>query len=82
MDWDQIVRENASGMLRLAVRIVASSADAEELVQDAFLKAYQYQQSTEVVNWGGLLHRFVVNCGARPPAEKENHGVIAWNRLG
>ena len=62
MDWDQIVRENASGMLRLAVRIVASSADAEELVQDAFLKAYQYQQSTEVVNWGGLLHRFVVNC--------------------
>jgi len=62
MDWDQIVRENARGMLRLAMRIVASSADAEELVQDAFLKAYQYQRRARVDNWGGLLHRFVVNA--------------------
>jgi len=61
MDWDQIVRENTREMLRLAMRIVGSSADAEELIQDAFLKAYQYQQREEVRNWGGLLHRFVVN---------------------
>ena len=61
MDWNQIVRENAKGMLRLAMRIVGSAADAEELVQEAFLKAYQYQQRDEVRNWGGLLHRFVVN---------------------
>ena len=44
MDWNQIVRENAKEMLRLAMRIVGSAADAEELVQEAFLKAYQYQQ--------------------------------------
>jgi RNA polymerase sigma-70 factor (ECF subfamily) len=62
MNWDQIVREHAREMLRLALRIVGSSADAEELVQDAFLKAYQYQQREEVRNWGGLLHRFVVNA--------------------
>ena len=43
------------------MRIVGSAADAEELVQDAFLKAYQYQQREKVDNWGGLLHRFVVN---------------------
>jgi RNA polymerase sigma-70 factor (ECF subfamily) len=61
MDWNQIVRENAKGMLRLAMRIAGSTADAEELVQEAFLKAYQYQQRDEVRNWGGLLHRFVVN---------------------
>jgi RNA polymerase sigma-70 factor, ECF subfamily len=61
MDWDQIVRENAREMLRLAMRIVGSSADAEELVQEAFLKAYQYRQREEVRNWGGLLHRFVFN---------------------
>jgi RNA polymerase sigma-70 factor, ECF subfamily len=61
MDWEQIVRENAREMLRLAMRIVGSSADAEELVQDAFLKAYQYQQREDVHHWGGLLHRFVVN---------------------
>ena len=29
MDWEQIVRENAREMLRLALRIVASAADAE-----------------------------------------------------
>ncbi len=61
MDWDQIVREHARDMLRLAMRIVGSSADAEELVQEAFLNAYEYQQREEVRNWGGLLHRFVFN---------------------
>lgn len=61
MDWDQIVRDNARPMLRLAMRIVGSSADAEQLVQDAFLRAYEYQEREEVRNWGGLLHRFVVN---------------------
>ena len=61
MDWEQIVRENAKAMLRLAIRIVSSSDDAEELVQEAFLKAYQYQQREHVNNWGGLLRRFVVN---------------------
>jgi RNA polymerase sigma-70 factor, ECF subfamily len=60
-DWERIVRENANGMLRLAMRIVGSSADAEELVQDAFLRAYRYRQREQVHNWGGLLHRFVVN---------------------
>jgi RNA polymerase sigma-70 factor, ECF subfamily len=60
-DWEQIVRENARMMLRLAMRIVGSSADAEELVQDAFLRAYQYRQREDIQNWGGLLHRFVVN---------------------
>jgi RNA polymerase sigma-70 factor (ECF subfamily) len=61
MDWDQIVREHARDMLLLALRIVGSSADAEELVQEAFLKAYRYEQREEVRNWGGLLHRFVFN---------------------
>jgi len=38
MDWNQIVRENTKEMLRLAKRIVGSEAEAEELVQEAFLK--------------------------------------------
>jgi RNA polymerase sigma-70 factor (ECF subfamily) len=62
MDWEPIVRENAREMLRLAMRIVGSAADAEELVQEAFMKAYQYGQREKVNNWGGLLHRFVVNA--------------------
>jgi len=61
MDWERIVRENGRGMLRLAIRIVGSSDSAEEVVQDAFLNAYQYEQRNKVRNWGGLLHRFVVN---------------------
>jgi RNA polymerase sigma-70 factor, ECF subfamily len=61
MDWERIVRENAREMLCLAMRVVGNSADAEELVQEAFLKAYRYQQRSNVENWGGLLHRLVVN---------------------
>jgi RNA polymerase sigma-70 factor (ECF subfamily) len=62
VNWEQIVRENARPMLRLALRVVGSSAEAEELVQDAFLKAYRYQQRETVSSWGGLLHRFVLNA--------------------
>jgi RNA polymerase sigma-70 factor (ECF subfamily) len=62
-EWEQIVRENTKGMLRLAIRIVGSPADAEELVQEAFLKAFQYQRREKIDNWGGLLHRFVANAG-------------------
>jgi RNA polymerase sigma-70 factor, ECF subfamily len=61
IQWEPIVRENARAMLRLAQRIVGSSADAEELVQEAFLKAYEYQEREAVNNWGGLLHRLVLN---------------------
>jgi RNA polymerase sigma-70 factor, ECF subfamily len=61
-DWEQIVRGNAREMLRVALRITGSSADAEELVQEAFLKAYRYHQSEKVNNWAGLLRRFVVNA--------------------
>jgi len=61
MDWNQIVCENTKEMLGLAMRIVGSEAEAEDLVQEAFLKAYQYQQREEVRSWGGLLHRVVVN---------------------
>jgi RNA polymerase sigma-70 factor (ECF subfamily) len=61
MDWHEIVRENAPGMLRLATRMVGSCSEAEELVQDAFLKAYQFQQRHVVQNWVGLLRRLLVN---------------------
>jgi RNA polymerase sigma-70 factor, ECF subfamily len=61
MDWERIVRENACEMLRLALRIVGNGADAEDIVQETFLKAYRYQQRAKVDNCGGLLHRLVVN---------------------
>ncbi len=39
MDWEQIVRENAREMLRLALRIVGSSADGRYEVLYGDLRA-------------------------------------------
>ena len=61
MEWEPIVRENTPGMLRSARRILGCVADAEDAVQDAFLKAYDFYARRSVENWGGLLHRLTVN---------------------
>ncbi|MGO8751234.1 MAG: RNA polymerase sigma factor [Thermoguttaceae bacterium] len=62
MNWDQIVHENAPGMFRLAKRILGSSSDAEEVVQDAFVNAFRLEQRQIVRNWGGLMRRLVTRA--------------------
>ncbi len=53
--WDQIVSDHGPIAVRLARRILGPGPDAEDVVQEVFLEAFQFQQRQKVGNWAGLL---------------------------
>ena len=56
-DWDRIVREHGPIVFATAWRILGHAADAEDVVQEVFLQAYQVQQEEMVRCWEALLRR-------------------------
>jgi len=81
--FDTLVRTYMEQAFRVAYRVVGHREDAEDLVQEAFLAAYQYLDSFEVGRpFGPWLMRIVVNRGsnlrrsrARRSTEPETEGV-------
>lgn len=57
VDWDGIVDRHAKSVFRVAMRILASVQDAEDVSQDVFAEAFQLHSTTRVENWTGLLVR-------------------------
>jgi RNA polymerase sigma-70 factor (ECF subfamily) len=62
-NWDSIVTEHGPVVFGTAWRILGHAADAEDVVQDVFLQAYQVQQDEEVRCWEALLRR-LASCRA------------------
>lgn len=63
--FDALVRSYMQQAFRVAYRVVGHREDAEDLVQEAFLAAYQYLDSFEVGRpFGPWLMRIVLNRGA------------------
>lgn len=58
-----LVRAHSANVFRVAFRIIGNEADAEEIVQEAFLRGYQrlesYQQRSTFATW---IYRIAVNC--------------------
>jgi len=81
--FDALVRTYMEQAFRVAYRVVGHREDAEDLVQDAFLAAYQYLDSFEIGRpFGPWLIRIVLNRGsnlrrarARRSMEPETDGV-------
>jgi RNA polymerase sigma-70 factor (ECF subfamily) len=81
--FDALVRSYMEQAYRVAYRVVGHREDAEDLVQEAFLAAYQYLESFEVGRpFGPWLMRIVLNRGAnlrrsraRRSTEPETEGV-------
>lgn len=81
--FDALVRSYMEQAYRVAYRVVGHREDAEDLVQEAFLAAYQYLDSFEVGRpFGPWLMRIVLNRGAnlrrsraRRSTEPETEGV-------
>lgn len=59
-DWKTIVRQQGPGVYRIAWRILGNADDADEVVQDVFLQAHQYESQNQVSNEVGLLKRLAV----------------------
>jgi RNA polymerase sigma-70 factor (ECF subfamily) len=59
----RLVERHSRGVFRLAFRLTGSEPDAEDIVQDAFLKAYRelkrFEARSSFRTW---LHRVTVNC--------------------
>ena len=56
-DWDRIVERHAKRIFRVALRILGSVQDAEDVSQDVFTEAFRLHQAGPVQSWTGLLVR-------------------------
>lgn len=71
-----LVERHSRSVYKVAFRITGSAADAEDVVQETFLKAYrQLDRFEERASFGTWLHRIAWNCSvdllrARPKREQ------------
>jgi RNA polymerase sigma-70 factor (ECF subfamily) len=58
-----LVERHSTSLFRLAYRMTNNQQDAEEIVQEAFLRAYQKLGKFEArANFGTWIYRIVANC--------------------
>src|SRR5476651_2094847 len=58
-----LVEKHSRSVFRLAFRMTGNEQDAEDVVQETFLKAYrQLGRFESRANFGTWLHRIAVNC--------------------
>jgi RNA polymerase sigma-70 factor (ECF subfamily) len=58
-----LVERHSRAAFRLAFRLTGNEQDAEDVVQESFLKAYrQLGRFESRANFGTWLHRIIVNC--------------------
>jgi RNA polymerase sigma-70 factor, ECF subfamily len=76
-----LVERHSRAVYRLAHRMTGTPQDAEDVVQETFLKAYkQLSRFESRANFGTWLHRIAVNCSidlirARPHRESAHDGA-------
>ncbi len=75
LDFDRLIAEYADRVYSVALRITGSSADADDVLQDTFLRAFEQQSSFRgESSWATWLYRIAVNTSlqllrARRPSE-------------
>ncbi len=59
--WDEVVREHASRVYRLAFRLSGNRADAEDLTQETFVRVFKSLAEYTPGTFEGWLHRITTN---------------------
>jgi RNA polymerase sigma-70 factor, ECF subfamily len=59
--WDEVVREHADRVYRLAYRLSGNRADAEDLTQETFVRVFRSLASYSPGTFEGWLHRLTTN---------------------
>ena len=59
--WDEVVREHADRVYRLAYRLTGNPHDAEDLTQETFVRVFRSLSSYEPGTFEGWLHRITTN---------------------
>src|SRR5581483_5652582 len=83
-----LVDRHSRGLFRLAYRMTGNEMDAEDVVQESFLRAYrQLNKFDERASFGTWLYRIAVNCaldmvrarkrrGEQQPAEEDAQNPV------
>jgi RNA polymerase sigma-70 factor (ECF subfamily) len=59
--WDEVVREHADRVYRLAYRLAGNRADAEDLTQETFVRVFRSLAQYSPGTFEGWLHRITTN---------------------
>ncbi|GAB3284645.1 RNA polymerase sigma factor SigE [Parasphingorhabdus pacifica] len=59
--WDEVVREHADRVYRLAYRLSGNKHDAEDLTQETFIRVFRSLASYKPGTFEGWLHRITTN---------------------
>ncbi|GAB2469609.1 RNA polymerase sigma factor SigE [Jatrophihabitans fulvus] len=59
--WDEVVREHADRVYRLAYRLSGNRADAEDLTQETFVRVFRSLAEYKPGTFEGWLHRITTN---------------------
>ena len=59
--WDEVVRDHADRVYRLAYRLTGNPHDAEDLTQDVFVRVFRSLSSYTPGTFEGWLHRITTN---------------------
>lgn len=59
--WDELVREHAGRVYRLAYRLSGNQHDAEDLTQETFIRVFRSVQNYQPGTFEGWLHRITTN---------------------
>jgi RNA polymerase sigma-70 factor (ECF subfamily) len=59
--WDEVVREHADRVYRLAYRLTGNAHDAEDLTQETFIRVFRSLSSYQPGTFEGWLHRITTN---------------------
>jgi len=82
-DWDRIVEGHAARVFRVALRILKSVHDAEDVCQDVFTEAYRLFREGPVRSWTALLVRLATLRSIdrlrrhRPSVELREHDWVS-----
>jgi RNA polymerase sigma-70 factor, ECF subfamily len=78
-----LVEQHSRSVFRLAYRMTGNEVDAEEVVQETFLRVYQQLKTFEArSNFSIWLYRVAVNCSIDFLRKRQRHGTpldsLAW----
>ncbi|HYZ09451.1 MAG TPA: RNA polymerase sigma factor SigE [Pseudonocardiaceae bacterium] len=59
--WDEVVRQHADRVYRLAYRLAGNPHDAEDLTQETFIRVFRSLASYQPGTFEGWLHRITTN---------------------
>jgi len=59
--WDELVRQHADRVYRLAYRLTGNQHDAEDLTQETFIRVFRSLQNYQPGTFEGWLHRITTN---------------------